>query len=49
VGSFFLNFTDSVMVINELALLAAVWGTRVSMILAEHLPFLIPVVTIPLG
>jgi len=49
VGSFFLNFIDSISIVNVLALLAVVCGTKVSAILAEHLPLLIPVITIPLG
>jgi len=48
-GSFFLNFMDSVTIVNVLALLVVVCGTKVSAILAEHLPLLIPVITIPLG
>ena len=42
-GSFFLNFMDSITVVNVLVLLVVVCGTKVSAILAEHLPFLIPV------
>jgi len=48
-GSFFLNFIDSVSIVNVSALLVAVCGTKVSVILAEHLPLLIPVITIPSG
>jgi len=40
---------DSVTIVNVLVLLAVVCGTKVSVILAEHLPLLIPVITIPLG
>jgi len=40
---------DSIMTVNASALLVVVCGTKVSAILAEHLPLLIPVIMIPSG